>query len=156
MSLDLAESLCASPPAQENGEEPACPTAYEYGVRCEYRCSPGFQLPEKGVSSLLCTTKYLTAEGIAAVVWDKLPTACEGQWVTAGRHLYYNSPYGHCLSLPHLCLWRLFSVCRPSSGPIALRNVLKCSTRHTFFTMRFWHFSSAAFIETTPQYGYLC
>ena len=51
-------------------------------------------------------------------------------------------------SVPHLCLWRLFLVFTvPSSAPIALRNVSKCSTSHTFFTIRFWHFSSAAFIE---------
>ena len=30
--------------------------------------------------------------------------------------------------------------------PIALRNVLKCPTRHTLQTIRFWHFSSAALI----------
>ena len=69
------------------------------------------------------------------------------------NYLYYNSPYGHCLSLslPHLYLWR-----RPSSGPIALRNVFKCSTWHTFFAIRFWHFSSTVFIEKNPQNGYLC
>ena len=36
-----------------------------------------------------------------------------GRSFLSGRvflHLYYNSPYGHCLSLPHLCLWRLFLV----------------------------------------------
>ena len=36
---------------------------------------------------------------------------------------------------------------RPSSEPIALPNVLKCSTRHTVYIIRFWHFSSAAFIK---------
>ena len=45
----------------------------------------------------------------------------------------------------------IFGLYRPSSGPIALRNVLKCSTWHTFFTIRFWHFSSAAFIEKNAE-----
>ena len=40
---------------------------------------------------------------------------------------------------------------RPSSGPIALRNVLKCSIRHTLFTIRFWHFSAAAFIAKNTK-----
>ena len=35
---------------------------------------------------------------------------------------------------------------RPSSEPIASPNVLKCPTRHTLQTIRFWHFSSAALI----------
>ena len=60
----------------------------------------------------------------------------------------------HCLSLS-LCVALIFGLSRPSSGPIAFRNVLKCSTLHTFVTIRFWHFSSAAFIEKTPQNGYL-
>ena len=55
-------------------------------------------------------------------------------------YLYYNSPY-FCLSV--LLIWGLY---RPSSEPIALRNVLKCPTRHTLQTIRFWHFSSAALI----------
>ena len=55
-------------------------------------------------------------------------------------NLYYNSPY-FCLSV--LLIWGLY---RPSSEPIALRNVLKCPTRHTLQTIRFWHFSSAALI----------
>ena len=38
-------------------------------------------------------------------------------------HLDYNSAYGHCLSVV-----LIFGLYRPSSGPIALRNVLKCST----------------------------
>ena len=46
-----------------------------------------------------------------------------------------------CLSV--LLIWGLY---RPSSEPIALRNVLKCPTRHTLQTIRFWHFSSAALI----------
>ena len=40
-----------------------------------------------------------------------------------------------------------------------MRNVLKCSTGHTFFTVKFWHFSSAAFIEKkrrTGTYASLC
>ena len=45
----------------------------------------------------------------------------------------------------------IFGLYRPSSGPIALRNVLKCSTLHTFFTIRFWYFSLAAFIEKTAE-----
>ena len=56
------------------------------------------------------------------------------------NNLYYNSPY-FCLSV--LLIWGLY---RPSSEPIALRNVLKCPTRHTLQTIRFWHFSSAALI----------
>ena len=40
---------------------------------------------------------------------------------------------------------------RPSSEPIALRNVLKCSTRHTLYTIRFGHFSSAAFITKNAK-----
>ena len=55
-------------------------------------------------------------------------------------YLYYNSPY-FCLSV--LLIWGLY---RPSSEPIALRNVLKCPTQHTLQTIRFWHFSSAALI----------
>ena len=46
-------------------------------------------------------------------------------------------------SLSVLLIWGLY---RPSSEPIALRNVLKCPTRHTLQTIRFWHFSSAALI----------
>ena len=34
-----------------------------------------------------------------------------------------------------------------------MRNVLKCSTWHTFFTVKFWHFSSAAFIEKKRRTG---
>ena len=45
----------------------------------------------------------------------------------------------------------IFGLYRPSSGPIAFRNVLKCSTLHTFVTIRFWHFSSAAFIEKNAE-----
>ena len=61
------------------------------------------------------------------------------------NNLYYNSPYGFCLSLSLsvLLIWGLY---RPSSEPIALRNVLKCPTRHTLHIIRFWHFSSAALI----------
>ena len=51
------------------------------------------------------------------------------------------------LTAPHLTsvalIWGLY---RPSSEPIALRNVLKCPTRHTLHIIRFWHFSSAALI----------
>ena len=42
---------------------------------------------------------------------------------------------------------------RPSSEPNALPNVLKCSTRHTCFTVKFWHFSSAAFVEKKRRTG---
>ena len=45
----------------------------------------------------------------------------------------------------------IFGLYRPSSGPIAFRNVLKCSTLHTFVTIRFWEFSSAAFIEKNAE-----
>ena len=45
----------------------------------------------------------------------------------------------------------IFGLYRSSSGPIAFRNVFKCSTSHTFFTIRFWHFSSAAFIEKNAE-----
>ena len=45
----------------------------------------------------------------------------------------------------------IFVLYRPSSGPIALRNVFKCSTWHASFTIRFWHFSSATFIEKTAE-----
>ena len=34
-----------------------------------------------------------------------------------------------------------------------MRNVLKCSTLHTFFTVKFWHFSSAAFVEKNRRTG---
>ena len=44
-----------------------------------------------------------------------------------------------------LCLYR------PSSEPIALRNVLKCPTRHTLYIIRFGHFSSAAFITKNAK-----
>ena len=47
------------------------------------------------------------------------------------------------VSLSVLLIWGLY---RPSSEPIALRNVLKCPTRHTLHIIRFWHFSSAALI----------
>ena len=57
---------------------------------------------------------------------------------------------GHCLSLS-LSVALIFGLYRPSSGPIALRNVLNCSTLHTFFSIRFWNFSSAAFIETNAE-----
>ena len=57
---------------------------------------------------------------------------------------------GHCLSLS-LSVALIFGLYRPSSGPIAFRNVLKCSTLHTFVTIRFWHFSSAAFIEKNAE-----
>ena len=40
---------------------------------------------------------------------------------------------------------------RPSSELIALRKVSKCSTRHTLLTIRFWHFSSAAFITKNAK-----
>ena len=46
-------------------------------------------------------------------------------------------------ALSVLLIWGLY---RPSSEPIALRNVLKCPTRHTLHIIRFWHFSSAALI----------
>ena len=47
----------------------------------------------------------------------------------------------------------IFGLYRPSSGPLALRNVLKCSSLHTFFTIRFWHFSSVALIEKKCRTG---
>ena len=50
-----------------------------------------------------------------------------------------------------IIIFLFFTLYRPSSWPIALRNVLKCSTWHTFFTIRFWHFSSAAFIEKNAE-----
>ena len=75
-----------------------------------------------------------------------------GVWYKTIRiyYLYYNSPYGFCLSLSLsvLLIWGLY---RPSSEPIALRNVLKCPTRHTLHIIRFWHFSSAAFVEKKQQ-----
>ena len=52
------------------------------------------------------------------------------------------------VSLSVLLIWGLY---RPSSEPIALRNVLKCPTRHTLHIIRFWHFSSAAFVEKKQQ-----
>ena len=55
------------------------------------------------------------------------------------------------LSPSPLSVALIFCLYRPSSGPIALRNVFKCSTLHTFFTIRFWHFSSAAFIEKNAE-----
>ena len=55
------------------------------------------------------------------------------------------------LSPSTLSVALIFGLYRQSSGPIALRNVLKCSTWHTFFTIRFWHFSSAAFIEKNAE-----
>ena len=45
----------------------------------------------------------------------------------------------------------IFGLYRPSSGPIALRNVLKCSICTFFTTIRFCHFSSAAFIEKNVE-----
>ena len=69
----------------------------------------------------------------------------------SSNNLYYNSPYGLCPS-PHLTsVAFIFGLYRPSSGPIALRNVLKCSTWHTFFTIRFWRFNSTDFIEKTQK-----
>ena len=42
--------------------------------------------------------------------------------------------------------------CRPSSEPIALRNVLKCPTRHTLHNIiRFWHLSSLLSLQKTPK-----
>ena len=52
------------------------------------------------------------------------------------------------LSLSVALIWGLY---RPSSEPIALRNVLKCSTRHTLHIIRFWHFSSAVIIKKTAK-----
>ena len=53
------------------------------------------------------------------------------------------------LSLSVLLIWGLY---RPSSEPIALRNVLKCPTRHTLHNIiRFWHFSSLLSLQKTPQ-----
>ena len=64
-------------------------------------------------------------------------------------YLYYNSPY-FCLSLclSVVLIWGLY---RPSSEPIALRNVLKRSTRHTLHIIRFWHFSSAVIITKNAK-----
>ena len=56
----------------------------------------------------------------------------------------------HCLSLS-LSVALIFGLYRPSSGPIALRNVLKCSICNFFTTIRFCHFSSAAFIEKNVE-----
>ena len=70
------------------------------------------------------------------------------------NNLYYNSPYGFCLSLSLslslsvLLIWGLY---RPSSEPIALRNVLKCPTRHTLHIIRFWHFSSLLSLQKTQK-----
>ena len=47
------------------------------------------------------------------------------------------------VSLSVALIWGLY---RPSSEPIALRNGLKRSTRHTLHIIRFWHFSSAVII----------
>ena len=47
-----------------------------------------------------------------------------------GDNLYYNSPYGLCHS-PHLTSVALIcGLYKPSSGPIALRNVLKCTIQY--------------------------
>ena len=64
------------------------------------------------------------------------------------NNLYYNSPYGFSLSLSVVLILGLY---RPSSEPIALRNVLKCPTRHTLHIIRFWHFSSAVIITKNAK-----
>ena len=67
-----------------------------------------------------------------------------------GHYIIYTI-IGHCLSLS-LSVALIFGLSRPSSGPIAFQNVnLKCSTLHTFVTIRFWHFSSAAFIDKNAE-----
>ena len=66
------------------------------------------------------------------------------------NNLYYNSPYGFCLSLS-LSVALIWGLYRPSSEPIALRNVFKCSTRHTLHIIRFWHFSSAVIITKNAK-----
>ena len=76
-----------------------------------------------------------------------------GLYNNNNNNLYYNSPYGFCLlTAPHRTSVSL--ICgryRPSSGPIALRHVLNCPPWHTFFTVRCWHFSSAAFVEKSSK-----
>ena len=52
------------------------------------------------------------------------------------------------VSLSVVLIWGLY---RPSSEPIALRNVLKRSTRHTVHIIRFWHFSSAVIITKNAK-----
>ena len=52
------------------------------------------------------------------------------------------------VSLSVLLIWGLY---RQSSEPIALRNVLKCPTRHTLHIIRFWHFSSLLSLQKTPK-----
>ena len=61
-------------------------------------------------------------------------------------HVRCNTTYTIIISVS-LSVALICGLYRPSSEPIALRKVLKCSTRHTLLTIRFWHFSSAVFIE---------
>ena len=70
-------------------------------------------------------------------------------FVVEGHYIIYTI-IGHCLSLS-LSVALIFGLYRPSSGPIALRNVLKCSICTFFTTIRFCHFSSAAFIEKNVE-----
>ena len=56
-------------------------------------------------------------------------------------------------SVPHLCLWRLLSLW--STDRVLGRSL--CEMFHltcTSFTIRFWHFSSAAFIEKNAVFAF--
>ena len=73
--------------------------------------------------------------------------------INDASHLINTSHYIYTIillisvSLSVLLIWGLY---RPSSEPIALRNVLKCPTRHTLHIIRFWHFSSLLSLQK-PQ-----
>ena len=64
--------------------------------------------------------------------------------------IWYNTIIFGLTSCLSLCLsvaliWGLY---RPSSEPIALRNVLKRFTRHTLHIIRFWHFRRLSLQKT--------
>ena len=73
---------------------------------------------------------FLLVIVIVTVAWAVYayhnPNSKSGQWMIEVReatslNLYYNSPYGLCPSPLSVAL--IFGLYRPSSGPIALRNV---------------------------------
>ena len=75
MKTSLSERFCQDPGGQVNGEKDVCQPPYHYKDTCSFRCLPGYELQNGGLSTVKCTLN----NGGTQPTWNS-PTACVGQY----------------------------------------------------------------------------
>ena len=89
----VPERTCPPPPAQTHGQPDVCPSPHEYGDPCSYRCHPGYTLPTTAAgggtagvaadASVYCTVRITSDTGLPMMQWDRQPTPCTGEYLSA-------------------------------------------------------------------------